>query len=90
MTCAIYEPSSCTRGPKKAFLAQLPQPKHEKDLKSKVLKLQKTIGRGSFSSLRGIRNLGSSFFAMDWGVSENRGPKYSTLNGRVLIIRTRK
>ena len=25
-----------------------------------------------------------------WGVSENRGPKYSTLNSRILIIRTPK
>ena len=26
----------------------------------------------------------------DMGVSENRGPEYSTLNGRILVIRTPK
>ena len=30
------------------------------------------------------------FFQIDMGVSENRGPSYSTLNNRILIIRRPK
>ena len=34
--------------------------------------------------------MGLGFMGFYTGVSENREPKYSTLNGKVLIIRTPK
>ena len=45
---------------------------------------------GFYAAVVGIQKMSESIYCSDMGVSENRGPRYSTLNSRILIIRTPK